>query len=160
MNQADRRAILEMSDRLRHQARGLRGHAVATIATTRGLIDRLACRSRSTAFSCPFLIRGGSEELPERGQAAAGLICHVCGREIRPGQSAVSLQTTPSHVDCAHPMPLMPARGDAVVKVDIVGVFGKNGRTIVAWDHCCGRCGSSWRRLLIWPRCLVCAGRL
>src|SRR5262249_22501603 len=160
MNQADRRAILEMSDRLRHQARGLRGHAVATIATTRGLIDRLACRSRSTAFSCPFLIRGGSEELPERGQAAAGPICHGCGGEIRPGPTAGSPQTTPSHVECGPPPPLMPAPGGAVLQEDIVGVFGKNGRTIVAWDHCCGGCGSSWRRLLIWPRCPVCVGRL
>src|SRR5215471_4267929 len=151
MTSADRRAVAENSTDLRHHAEGLRRRAAATRAEARALIDRLACRSRSSPFCRPLLIRGGSGAVqPEPEQASASLTCTICHREIRVGQSAVRLQTTPSHFDCVHATQLrVPATSGGVIRTEIAGVFDEPGQRLVAWNQRCRVCGSTWRTDLV-----------
>ena len=161
MSEADRRAILQMNDRLRHQAMGLRSLAATERAAAQRWADGLARRHRSRAFCCPFLIRGGSEEVqPERADASTILTCQVCRSAIGQRQSAVLLQTRPAHFDCMHPT-RVAVRGsrDGAIKVEVAGVLSEDGQSVVAWHHCCGVCGSSWRTDWLAVQCPTCAGK-
>src|SRR5262245_43397877 len=165
MGEAERRAVSEKSVYLRHQATVARRRAVAVRTTAEMLVDGLARRGRSSAFSCPFLIRGGGgepgqghEELsarPEREGLPARLVCRSCGKEMAPGQSAIFVQTASIHLECLYPRSHRDRAGDGVFNGAILSVSDNNGLRI-AWDHRCGRCGSTWRTEFIEARCPIC----
>jgi hypothetical protein len=156
----DRTDVLEMSVELCHRSEMLRRQAVIMCESAALLRERLAGRIRSSALLRPLALRGGVE-MPTRDQDArpTQLVCRICHEPIGMNQPAVSLRTAPAHLDCAYPPASARSLSHSPIESRTTIVPLKSGDQVVAWDHRCGICGSTWRAIFMSSRCPVCAGR-
>ena len=157
---ADRTAVLLMSAELRHRSQLLRREVRVTYERAAMLRERLAGRVRSSALLRPLALRGGVE-MPTRdpGAKPVHLVCRICQKPIDMNEPAVSLRTTPAHLDCAYPPAAARSAAHSPIESHTTIIPLKNGNEVAAWDHLCGICGSTWRAIFMSSRCPVCAER-
>src|SRR5262245_47739032 len=109
MRKLDRDAIVRKSTELCRQSRGLCRQAAAVMVVYRPLDPSVYQHARALAVLQQFGIRGASDTVEvQREELSETILCPVCGREIMAGQSAVLLQTTPSHLECVYPRSAPP----------------------------------------------------